>query len=295
MVFWSNGTPISPKGTILHLFHHLTPFSTRTCLRLWLRRHFGSPRHPVLDLPESVLIGTRDLFLCLTDLHHRIIATIRYHEGGIIYGTDQQVFVVDCFCVLPAWRKKGLGDYLLYELKRIANDRGLPHAIFLKEGSPLFIPQLPFYSGIYAYRLTKPLIHSSIREITVEQAYRCVNVFHTFHPEWLLICHRSSVNQQWRLWQKDGHLILACIQDTYQRMNDHRMAWITVWLESPHITEDLREEASIALTDGCSYHWIWMYRDPPSSSTWNTDGTFYWYRYQWESNHNVGVTYGVMV
>jgi hypothetical protein len=171
----------------------------------------------------------------------------------------------------------------------------------LKEGSPLFIPQLPFYSGIYAYRSTYHTIHSTVRSFTVEQAYRCIDLFRAFHPEWLLICHRSDANQ-WRLWQKDGHSILVCIQNTYQHIidktndktNDKTMAWITVWLESPQITENLREEASIALTDGCGFHMIWMYRDPPSSSTWKADGTFYWYRYQWESSRSMGTSYAIM-
>ena len=210
-------------------------------------------------------------------------------------GTDQQLFVVDCFCVLPAWRKKGLGDYLLHELRRIANDRGLPFAIFLKEGSPLFIPRLPFYSGMYAYRSTNPWIHPSIEDMTTELAYRCVRIFHAFHPEWLLICHPSSANQHWRLYRKDGHSILACIQDTYQRKKDDRMGWITVWLESPQIPESIREDASVALTDGCEFRWIWMYRDLPSSSTWKPDGTFYWYRYQWESDLIMGSSYALMV
>lgn len=54
--------------------------------------------------------------------------------------------IVDWFCVHPLWREKGVGSEMLEALDLVTFKLGRKAHVFLKEGYPLPLPQIPVYS-----------------------------------------------------------------------------------------------------------------------------------------------------
>jgi GNAT superfamily N-acetyltransferase len=283
-----------------------SPTSVLTEIREYLRNYFGNPPHtPVLDIPESQLLGPTDYIFLVREKGGRLVGTIRYRYVGelmvdtmddTIADSAPSIHHVDAFCIHPDWRKRGVGDYLLTELQRYATANGRPYAMFLKEGYYLPIMYNPIYSGHYVFRrLSAQQTSPYVRTISVEQAHRFIDVYHRIYPQVCIIRNKNGL-QQWRLYKKGYHMILACFQDTYQRIDKDRMGWCTAWLESSVVTEEIREEAAIALTNTLpSFDYVWMNKRwtgknslkwtlCSSNRTWTDDGTFHWYTYQWSTN-----------
>ena len=271
--------------------------SLLTEIRHYLRTYFGSPPHsPVLDIPETHLLASNDHLLVIRDAT-QIIATIRYHYMGIL--EQEPIYEVDCFCIHPAWRKKGMGDVLLAELHHYANQKGISHCVFLKEGSPLPILFLPWYRGVYVYRTLFPMqrTHPYVYKCSIEQAYRIMDQRRVSDPTLVLLRNHETTNQQWVYYKKGMHWILACAQDTFQYKEGGKMAWITAWLESPLLTDAFREEASLAITDTLSpfFDHVWMNKEwGGSHPLWKEDGEFYWYTYQWTTTLSLDRSYCLM-
>lgn len=67
--------------------------------------------------------------------------------------------IVDWFCVHPLWRSKGIGRSLLEALDLITFKIGRKGHVFLKEGIPLPLPQLPVYSTfLFCRNAGNPLV-----------------------------------------------------------------------------------------------------------------------------------------
>lgn len=281
------------EGTTCQILRPPCDAPLLTEIRTYLRTHFGSPpQSPVLDIPEEHLLGTRDHIMVLRH-NIDIIATIRYHYMGIM--EEEPIYEVDCFCIHPAWRKKGVGDVLLTELHHYVNRRGIPHCLFLKEGAALSIfPS--WYRGVYVYRsLTRPNSHPCVHSCSVEQAYRIMDQCRD--PNMVLLRNRETTNQQWVYYKKGIHWIMACAQDTFQWKDGGKMAWITAWLESPSLTDAFREEASLAITDTLSplFDHVWMNKEwGGSHPAWKVDGEFHWYTYQWTTTRSMDRSYCLM-
>ena len=271
-------------------------------IRSFLRSHFGDPpRTPLLDLSESELLHPMDHLFLVRDQSDQIAGTIRYHYIGEFITSDK-VYVVDAFCIHPKWRKRGVGDYLLTTLHRYANERGIPYAIFLKEGAPLSIFHRPMYTGWYRYRrLTKHVEHKCLIDLTIAQAYRIMDIYRSIRPNMMMIRNDQTPNQIWKWFRKDGDHILIGIQDTHQRIETDQIkyiGWITTWIESPLVTEERRAEAADAVADQLfpifDYLWInekWI----GSSNMWKRDGAFHWYTYQWSTCVSLDVSYSMMM
>jgi GNAT superfamily N-acetyltransferase len=313
MVFWSayvirswwsqdrfrseliNKPPIpSPTGREAErLIDHATE------IRTFLQTHFGNPPHsPILDLTETELLESTDHFFLVRDRSDQIAGTIRYHFiGNLITSNSEPIYVVDAFCIHPRWRKKGVGDYLLTHLHRYANERGIPYAMFLKEGIPLSIQ--PHYTGWYRYRrITKHIHHPCITTLTISQAYQIMDIFRSIRPNLFLIRNPNTSNQIWKWFRKGRDQILIGIQDAHQRIDHKKIGWITTWIESPLVTEEARGEAADAVADQIfpvfDYLWInekWI----GSSNMWKCDGAFHWYMYQWLSSLEMDQSYGLMM
>jgi len=275
-----------------------SPTSVATEIREYLRNYFGNPPHtPVLDIPESQLLGPTDYIFLAREKGGRLVGTVRYRYVGELMNdstTDSvpSIHRVDAFCIHPDWRKKGVGDYLLTELQRYATANGRPYAMFLKEGYYLPIMRNPIYSGHYVFRrLSTQQASPHVRTLSVEQSYRFLDIYHRIYPQVCIIRNKNGV-QHWRLYKKGYHMILACFQDTYQRIDKDRMGWCTAWLESSVVTEEIREEAAIALTNTLpSFDYVWMNKRwtgknslSNKNGVWTDDGTFHWYTYQWSTN-----------
>jgi GNAT superfamily N-acetyltransferase len=263
-------------------------------IQTFLQQYFGDPpKTPVLDIPEDSIVPTSDLLFYVED-HDTIVGCIRYHFlGEFVTDKKQPMYVVDCFCIHPSWRKKGVGDYLLTTLHRYANQHDIPYCLFLKEGWSLSILHSPLYSSRYVYQAVRATTPSPcIRSLTSKQAHRLLRIFHELNPNVFIVFpeHRMT-NQYWRLYRKDGTWILACVQSAYQwfmeKGSKRRMGWVTCWLESPGTSQTDRAEASQQLVHSMVgvFDYIWSNEEwIGSSSEWTNDGPFHWYAYQWATS-----------
>lgn len=267
----------------VNTLHIITYPSNVTRIRDYLKKYFGNLSKPVLDIPEIVLLNEKDIIFVL-EHNDSIVGTIRYHYMGI-YKNKQintDIYCVDCFCIHPEWRKKGLADFLLSELHYYANKKGIPYCMFLKEGHILPIIHLPIYSSTYVYRKIKNTGRNMI-QLSTDTAYRLIDIFTEFRE--LFIIKNKKLPQTWKLYKNGLSSILICIQNTYQLLQGKTMGWITAWIESPCVTDSIRKDASEQIT--ADFDYIWMNQAWIGDSTeWTIDGDFHWYSYQWSTSIN---------
>lgn len=260
-------------------------------IQYYIRTYFGvPPSKPILSFTGNNPLCENDSILIVRDVTDQIVGCIRYHYIGklITVMITPSIYVVDCFCVHPDWRKKGVGDYLLTELNCYVNLHNIPYALFLKEGNILPIIQLPLYKGIYVYReLVYNKISSNVTLINTEIAYRFLTIYSIIHKNTIIIGDKMIPNQNWVRYKKGLNQIWACIQDTYQIINeegrDKKIGWITAWLESGEITDEIRSEASIQVTDLFFPQFDYIWSNQQWSPLWKVDGSFYFYTYQWDT------------
>lgn len=278
-----NAIRITAQNTVPRLF-------TEICI--YLKNYFGEPpKTPVLDIPEDKLLGPDDYLFLVRDQNSRIAGTIRYRYTGTLLVKDKpEIWRVDCFCIHPDWRKKGLGDYLLTELQRYATAHGQPYAMFLKEGASLPVLANPHYSSAYVYRAIKAsmLLAHNVRILTPLQAFYHLEWYSMIRPDVMIIRNEHGKNQHWRYYKNEYATILACFQDTYQRFHGtgEKIGWCTAWLESSVVTDEIREEAALEITNTLpAFDYIWMNKQwVGKRNEWRYDGGFHWYCYQWSSN-----------
>lgn len=260
----------------------------------YIRIHFGvPPSKPILNFTDNNPMCENDIIIIVRDVTNQIAGCIRYHYiGKLITAMNKPlIFVVDCFCVHPDWRKKGVGDYLLTELNNYVNSHNIPYSLFLKEGGILPIMQLPLYKGIYVYReLVYNNISPNVKFIKIEIAYKFINIYSILHANTLIIGDKYIPNQNWVRYKNGLNQIWICVQDTYQIIKendkDKKIGWITAWLECGEITDKLRSEASIQVTDLFfpEFDYIWMNQQwSGNNPLWKVDGSFYFYTYQWDT------------
>ena len=264
----------------------------------FLRANFGNPpKTPILDIPESKLLCMKDHILILKDIDKNIIGCIRYHYLGVfVTNENEEIYCVDCFCINKKWREKGVGDYLLTQLHIYVNKHNIPYSLFLKEGRNLSIVHNPLYTGTYVYRqLEATTLVENVKVLTTTQAYRVMDLFRELSFGMFIIRNILSTNQIWKLYTKDMYKVLVCFQNAYQRFEEDkkmkRIVWATAWIESPNMTDDIREEASKVLSDTMypEFDYVWMNKEwvgntfLAKDSIWLTDGPFHWYSYQWTS------------
>jgi len=283
----------SPTGQPAEL---LSSREGATEIRQFLRSYFGDPpRTPILDLSETDLLSDHVFLVRDGD---QIVGTIRYHFiGNLITSQKEPIHVVDAFCIHPEWRRKGVGDYLLTELHRYVNTQGISHAVFLKEGAPLSILHRPLYTGWYRYRRRAHRRSSPhLTDLTIQEAYRIMDVYRSIRPNLFLIRNEHSTNQIWKWFRKGQDRILIGIQDTHQRISTQTIGWITTWIESPLVTEESRGEAADAVSDDSIFEYMWINEQWSGSSPhWKKDGAFHWYMYQWSTCVSIDVSYGMMM
>jgi len=290
----------SPTGnTAVRIIRAIATPELITEICMYLRTYFGNPPHtPVLDIPESELLLKRDYLFLVRDKEGQIVGTIRYrYTGELLVDNTPSIYRVDAFCIRPDWRKKGVGDYLLMELQLYATANGQPYAMFLKEGPHLSIAHIPFYSSTYVYRHMVYNIRfaSHVTLISNTQAYHMLDVYHSMYPN-ICIIRNQNGNQHWRYYKQGYSTILACFQDTYQRLEGKKIAWCTAWLESSVVTDEIRTEAAIELTSTLpSFDYVWMNkRWVGNHSAWKQDGGFHWYTYQWSTNCTLDGSYCIL-
>ncbi len=279
-------------------------------LQTFLSDFFGKSdlQTPKLQIPINKLLMKNDSIIILKQ-NNRIVASIRYKYLGQFINNNEDIYCEDCFCVHPEWRNKGLGRFLLNRLHIYVNSKNIPYSIFLKEGVVVNALNKPKISGVYVYRnLDRSLrilgkTESAnlktdwiIKSLTPKKAYNIISIFKEIYDNKLFIIlnKNNSDNQIWKLFISGTNYILACFQDTYQRVNNKIIGWCTGWIESPNLSEDIRQIAAINLTSSVSteYDMIWMNSKwVGDNSIWKTDGGFHWYTYQWVSGLNIDKSY----
>jgi hypothetical protein len=280
-----------------------------TEIRQFIKTYFGSPpKTPILDIPEKYLLPPEDYIIYITQIKtNNIVGCIRYHYlGRLVTSNSEPIYCVDCFCVHPEYRRKGLGDFLLTMLHCFVNSNKIPYSLFLKEGTQLSIIHTPHYSSTYVYRKLTPTLKSTknINPLSPQTAAILIDIFLEFTPELFVIINQNSQNQQWLLYKNGLKTILACFQDTFQWFLDNdvkknRIVWCTGWFESPNITDNCREEAAKQLSDYFSpkFQYAWMNKTCCGGNTcsiWKDDGPFHWYTYQWCSSLKIRTSYCIM-
>lgn len=279
-----------------------------TEIRQFIKTYFGSPpKTPILDIPEQYLLLPEDYIILIKHIEsNNIVGCIRYHYlGQFITSNSEQMYCIDCFCIHPEFRKKGLGDFLLTKLHCLVNSNKMPFSLFLKEGPQLSIIHTPLYSSTYFYRKLTPISNplKNIHSLSPQIATRLIHIFREFTPNLFVIINVNSHNQQWLLYKEGLKMILTCFQDTFQWFLDdnskkNKILWCTGWFESPNITDDCREEAATQLSDYFShkfqYVWINKVWCNSNSNIWKEDGAFHWYTYQWCSALKIQKSYCIM-
>lgn len=267
-------------------------------IHLFLKKYFGNPPStPTLNIPIECLLEEDDIIIIVKNLEAELIGCIRYHFiGKFITGHFKDIYYVDCFCIHPSYRKKGIGDFLLSTLHNYANKNNISYALFLKEGRSLNIFNRPLYSGRYVYKeITKfktENIHSYLfsKSISKENAFSIMGSFMKFN-KYIIIRNWKGQNQHWKIYKNGLHMILACFQDTYQEMQtdngkSRKIAWCTAWFETPTFPENLRNEAidSLIYLLHPTFEYVWLnskWIGDNNDKTWKNDGPFHWYSYQW--------------
>lgn len=264
----------------------------------FIRTHFrSSPTAP----PFTYVTAPDEIFLAVDDEKSTLAGTIRARPIGSFEG--EPVSVIDCFCVRPDWRKRGLGSYLLSQLQTEAAARGRYNAIFLKEGAPLSLFGIyPFYSSAYAYRYVAngAANGTAARQIPAKVAHRLVDNYVLLNPDTFLIRNREAANQIWFYWRESAAAwVIALIQDSYQEFpaSGGKIGWVTGWLESGRLTTAARRQAAEAITAAAAtaYDWVWLdERWTGGSPAFARDCPFHWYSYQWATSLLPGQSYCIM-
>jgi GNAT superfamily N-acetyltransferase len=268
-------------------------------IRPWLEEHFGLPPQKPRLVMEKGILCPQDIGLLVRDKKtSSMIGFLRYHWMGTLLSVNKEIYSVDCFCIHPQWRGKGVGDYLLTELQRYANEVGKPYAMFLKEGPSLPIFHRPIYSGEYAYRYTLGLqepLSPNVYKLTLSQVKKAIHMYRGMYPSTWIVWNQEGTGQTWLLYQRNSCYVWACIQSAHQVTEKGlRMGWMTAWLETGELTPSFRAEACLALTQRVwhGYDAIWVDRKWTGGSVeWRADGWFHFYTYQWSTNQSIGMSY----
>jgi N-acetylglutamate synthase-like GNAT family acetyltransferase len=294
----------SPTGTKMIIVRKNYNEHIVSEIRDFIKNNFGSPpKTPIYNIPNRFLLSEKDHILVVKDIDRLIVGCVRFHFLGTYASSDnEEIYCVDCFTVNKKWRGKGLGDYLLTYLHTYVNNNNIPYCMFLKEGFSLSIVHSPIYTGIYVYReLLEQRITENIKDLSVVQAYRLMDLFREINPRMFIIRNIKSENQKWKIYKKDKNKILACFQDAFQSFEEDKkikkIGWCTGWIESSGITDEFREEASRELSASMfpEFNYIWMNKEwVGNEKIWKVDGPFNWYTYQWTSAINIKNSYCIL-
>jgi ribosomal protein S18 acetylase RimI-like enzyme len=286
----------------------------------FLRNYFKkSTNSPILDIPPNELIDKNINSFIITvesnesnQSNDMIIGCIRYKYIGNFATTLNRIYSIDCFCIHPQWRKKGIGDMLLTTLHKYVNKNDIPHNIFLKEGNKLGIIHQPTYSGTYIYREIKYYKTNDIQKINPTRAHKIVTYFQELSNNSLFVIFNpnNTKNQEWYLYinpQNNLEKILVCFQNTYQYFSTdistdnnktrNKIAWGTAWFET-NISDETRKNA-INQFISClytRYKYVWMNKAWIDDTTeWKYDGDFHWYLYQWNTSLTIKRNYCIIL
>ena len=280
-------------------------------IQQFLFTYFGNPPNtPILDIPEQTLLA--DYKACISTIFYitkkadanKILATIRIKDiGRLLLQADKTsdiIQVIDCFCVHPAYKKKGLGRTLLQFLHNYTNKNNKPHVLFLKEGPSLsiFIPKLiSNYYAYYAAPQNSPYISTSfsperITELEYSVAYEYLKDYKSLNPNAFILVPdptASTSNIKWYLYREKSVQYIACFQNTYQKMpgNMCEIGMCTGFFQIRGDPQMFHRDAWRYFVDKSGYKYIWTNAEWVKDFAgtllkgWEYDGPFHYYSFQW--------------
>lgn len=269
-----------------------TTHANALAVKEFLQTYFGNPPHSPILSPDIHITDISQSILLYVTNKNCIVGTIRYSYSGRI--DTHPIYGIDCFCIHPHWRKRGIGSYLLSELHAITMAHGMKYSLFLKESAPVIALQRPIYSSSYVYvknKLSKSHVHThTVHTISAVTAHRLVDIYKSIYPNTFTLLHDGNKQIHWRLWRdhQTSSCILASFQDSYQiHPETHTpIGWCSGWLETrSEIDPILRAQVILEMMSTVPYEWIWADRQwirPRKDSIWQSDGAFHWYTYQWK-------------
>jgi N-acetylglutamate synthase-like GNAT family acetyltransferase len=272
-----------------------TPATTTFELKkidFFLKSYFGNPPHTPILSPNFYSTPSDNQIVLYVCHNKEIVGSIRYKYAGEF--EKETINSIDCFCIHPEWRKKGIGTYLLYVLHKITMKKGFKYSIFLKESSQISSSKSPLYSSNYAFSkivCTESPTEFKILSISHELAKKLIEQYLKIYPDTFILINKKDKepnNIEWRFFKESGHVILACFQNSYQihPENNGKIGWCTGWLETSHKTKD-RHKIINAMLHTLPYDWVWAdarWIGSPLPEGWKYDGSFHWYTYQWSTN-----------
>lgn len=279
----------------------------RRAVREFLEQTFGSPPHSPRLLAR---FSEDDLILVSKSSSDPSVlcGCIRISYAG--HFETAPIFVADCFCIAPSWRKRGLGSYILFAIQQETLKRGMGHVILLKESSSVLDLRRPIYSSQYVFcrNSCAPSLQDTMEQIhtlTHQEALSLIAIYKEVYPETFVLCAQTvSKNREilWRFWKRGLSFILASFQDSFQihPQTHTAIGWATGWLELPcptitaTLSQEYRRQQTIsAIISSLPYDWVWADRawirptrvggeEREGARSWQPDGPFHWYSCQWQ-------------
>jgi hypothetical protein len=290
----------------------------------FLHTFFGSPpKTPYLYIEPTQLIynpskpvhHVKTLYITSSTKNPQIIGCVRDTFAGYIWTNTIKrrvpVYCIDCFCVHPEYRKTGVGHELLHNWHYDSDKEGIHTVIFLKEGAPLPITALPFYSSRYAYinvrKMKQELTNNSMlrnetnwKYISVHDAEHKIQTYKKIFPDTFVIFNATStIKRSFLEYKKDTYWALLCIQDSHQIHPEDKgiIGLQTCFLPSPNlINGSSNDEFNLCMKElihNIHFDWFWTDQQWISKSDlkWKKDGPFHWYSFQWFTNKKIGPYY----
>lgn len=230
----------------------------------FLRAHF--------DHGASIDISPNDLavfdnILIVRGVSGRILGCIASRPLGCWRGAVFPTIYIDLYCVHKEYRSAGIGRALLFGIYGSAG----AHAVFVKEGTPLHFGLPPIRASAYRWRrVPVDEVATDVRRLTVREfAALGLDILHNIPP--------ASVGAVFS-WRGEA---FAAFAPANQRIQGESLLWMTGYHEIGSVD---RTDAMRNLTAAAARHFdmplVWV--DAEFAPTWNQDGAYYIYAFNWD-------------
>lgn len=233
----------------------------------------------------GVFTGLKLIGCCIS----RDLGTLQIHSHMV-----PRAGLVDFFCVMDSWRKKGIASLLLQELVHLtAKKKRLIH-IFQKEGLPLS-PIPPVWQSQYLWR--KKTIPDESRNYIGLEGIATRSYIRSFNYASVIpsrgsiasIPHQLSGDSQIYSFTYRGHTMSLCVTDTFHRSvpEGWRIGEISWILPHGNVPRNIQELAVEALVDNCEFEVLLLDASLPHQKTkgWEKDSPYGYYLFNYNPGH----------
>lgn len=218
----------------------------------------------------------------------RSLGTLHIHSEPIL-----NAGLVDFFCVMESWRRKGIASYLLQELVQVTAKRKRLVHVFQKEGLPLS-PIPPVWQSHYCWRKKglpdESRVYLGNEGIATRTPIRTFTYTSALPSNGALasIPTQLSGDSQLYSFTYKGFTMNLCVTDTFHRSvpEGWRIGEISWILPHGPVPRSIQELAVEALVDNCDFEVLLLDASLPHQKTrgWKTDSPYGYYLF----NYNPG-------